>query len=330
MKAESNGWGSATTLTLAAVALALLAAFVFIERRHPAPLIRLGIFRTRSLSVANGVMLLAAGGLFAFFFFSTLYVQLILGYSPLEAGLAFLPVAIGIGVGAGLAGQLVKRIGVRSTTVIGMLMAAFGLWLFSRAPVDGSYLSHVFPAIIPQSLGMGLTFVPVTLIATTNVANEDAGLASGLFNTSQQIGGALGLAILSTLAADKTDDGARRAERPPRPRRAGGRAARGLRRRRSSPRPSCCSSAPPSCSPRCAARTSRTSTRRTRRCRAPSARASARSPARSRTSPLIERRGRRPGKLGGAVFSDGQAHRTPDRRSAAARAPPRPPTPPTC
>ena len=206
VKAESNGWGSATTLVLAAIAFALLAAFVFIERRHPAPLIRLGIFRTRSLAGANVVMLLAAGGLFAFFFFSTLYVQLILGYSPLEAGLAFLPVALGIGVGAGLAGQLVKRIGVRSTTVIGMVMAAFGLWLFSRAPVDGDYLSHVFPAIIPQSIGMGLTFVPVTLIATTNVANEDAGLASGLFNTSQQIGGALGLAILSTLAADKTDE----------------------------------------------------------------------------------------------------------------------------
>ena len=98
---------------------------------------------------------------------------------------------------------------MRSTTVIGMVMAAFGLWLFSRAPVDGIYLSHVFPAIIPQSIGMGLTFVPVTLIATTNVANEDAGLASGLFNTSQQIGGALGLAILSTLAADKTDERAR-------------------------------------------------------------------------------------------------------------------------
>jgi MFS family permease len=115
-------------------------------------------------------------------------------------------VAVGIGIGAALAGQLVKRIGVRSTTVIGMVMAAFGLWLFSRAPTDGSYLSHVFPAIIPQSLGMGLTFVPVTLIATTNVGPKDAGLASGLFNTSQQVGGALGLAILSTLAADKTDE----------------------------------------------------------------------------------------------------------------------------
>ena len=215
VKAESNGWGSTTTLTLSAIALALLTAFVFIERSHPAPLIRLGIFKVRSLAGANGVMLLAAGGLFAFFFFSTLYVQQVLGYSPLEAGLAFLPVAVGIGVGAGLAGQLVKRIGVRSTSVVGMVMAAFGLWLFSRAGADGSYLSDVFPAIIPQSIGMGLTFVPVTLIATTNVANEDAGLASGLFNTSQQIGGALGLAILSTLAADKTGAALEELGRPP-------------------------------------------------------------------------------------------------------------------
>jgi EmrB/QacA subfamily drug resistance transporter len=205
VKAESNGWGSATTLMLAAIAFALLTAFVFIERNHPAPLIRLGIFKVRSLAGANGVMLVVAGGLFAFFFFSTLYVQLILGYSPLEAGLAFLPIAICIGIGAGLAGKLLKRIGVRTTAVIGMVMAAFGLWLFSRAPVDGSYLEHVLPAIIPQAIGMGLTFVPVTLIATTNVADADAGLASGLFNTSQQIGGALGLAILSTLAADKTE-----------------------------------------------------------------------------------------------------------------------------
>jgi EmrB/QacA subfamily drug resistance transporter len=204
VRAEANGWGSATTLGLAAVAFALLGGFIVIERGHRAPLIRLGILRIRSLAGANAVMLLAAGGLFAFFFFSTLYVQLILGYSPLEAGLAFLPVTLGIGIGAGLAGQLVKRIGVRVTTVIGMVMAAFGLWLFSHAGLDGSYLSDVLPAIIPQSIGMGLTFVPVTLIATTNVGDEDAGLASGLFNTSQQIGGALGLAILSTLAADKT------------------------------------------------------------------------------------------------------------------------------
>jgi EmrB/QacA subfamily drug resistance transporter len=204
VKAEDYGWGSSETLGLAAIALALLAAFVVIERRSKAPLIRLGIFRIRSLASANLVLLMVVGGLFAFFFFASLYVQQILGYSPLEAGLAFLPVTVGIGAGAGIAQQLVKRIGVRVTAVIGMVIAAFGLYLFSGLSVDGTYLSDVLPAVIPQSVGMGLFFVPITLIATTNVGEEDAGLASGLFNTSQQVGGALGLAVLSTLAADKT------------------------------------------------------------------------------------------------------------------------------
>jgi predicted MFS family arabinose efflux permease len=204
VKAEDFGWGSGRTLGLAAIALALLAAFVVIEQRSPAPLIRLGIFRVRSLAAANTVLLLVVGGLFAFFFFASLYVQQILGYSPLEAGLAFLPVTVGIGLGAGIAQQLVKRIGVRTTGAAGMLIAAFGLYLFSRASVDGTYVGDVLPAVIPQSIGMGLFFVPITLIATTNVGEEDAGLASGLFNTAQQVGGALGLAVLSTLAADKT------------------------------------------------------------------------------------------------------------------------------
>jgi EmrB/QacA subfamily drug resistance transporter len=204
VKAEDFGWGSARTLGLVAVALALLGAFVLIESRSKAPLIRLGIFKVRSLAGANGVLLIVIGGLFGFFFFSTLYVQQILGYSPLEAGLAFLPVTIGIATGAGIAQQMVKRLGVRMTAVIGMVIAAFGLYLFSRVSADGTYLSDVLPAIIPQSIGMGLFFVPITLIATTNVGQDDAGLASGLFNTSQQVGGALGLAVLSTLAADKT------------------------------------------------------------------------------------------------------------------------------
>ena len=204
VKAEDFGWGSAKTLGLFAVAAALLIAFVFIERSTKAPLIRLGIFRVRSLAGANLILLLAIGGLFAFFYFSSLYVQQILGYSPLEAGLAFLPVTLGIAGGAGIAQQLVKRIGVRTTGAIGMLIAAFGLYLFSRVTIDGTYLSDVLPAVIPQSIGMGLFFVPITLIATTNVGADDAGLASGLFNTSQQVGGALGLAVLSTLAADKT------------------------------------------------------------------------------------------------------------------------------
>jgi EmrB/QacA subfamily drug resistance transporter len=204
VKAEDFGWGSGRTLGLAAVALALLAAFVVIETRTRAPLIRLSIFRARALASANVVLLLVIGGLFAFFFFSTLYVQRILGYSPLEAGLAFLPVTVGIALGAGIAQQLVKRLGVRGTAALGMLIAAVGLYLFSTVTSDGSYVSDVLPAIIPQSIGMGLFFVPITLLATTNVAHEDAGLASGLFNTSQQVGGALGLAVLSTLAADKS------------------------------------------------------------------------------------------------------------------------------
>ena len=204
VKATDYGWGSWKTLALGAIAVALLAAFVYIEKHSPAPLIRLGIFRSRSIVGANLVMLVVAGGLFSFFFFATLYLQEILDYSPLEAGLAFLPVTAGIMIGAGLAQQLVKRIGVRAVSVLGMAIAATGLFILSSASVGGSYLSDILPGLIPQSIGMGLTFVPITLIATTNVEAEDAGLASGLLNTSQQVGGSLGLAILSTLAANKT------------------------------------------------------------------------------------------------------------------------------
>jgi EmrB/QacA subfamily drug resistance transporter len=204
VKAEAFGWGSARTLGLAALAVALLAAFVAIERRSKAPLVRLGIFRVRSLLGANLVMVVVAGGLFANFFFSSIYVQEILGYDPLEAGLAFLPVTAGIVIGSGISQVAVRTIGVRGTTMIGMTVAAAGLFVLAQADVGGTYLGTLLPGLIPMSVGMGLTFVPVTLIATTNVAAADAGLASGLFNTSQQVGGALGLAVLSTLAADRT------------------------------------------------------------------------------------------------------------------------------
>ena len=204
VKAESFGWGSARTLGLLAAAFALLAAFVAIERRSHSPLIRLGIFRIRSLTIANLVLLAVGAGMFANFFFASLYVQQILGYTPIEAGLAFLPVTFGIGIGAGLAQQLIKRFDVRRIAVAGMVLAAIGLYVLSLVPVDGTYLANLLPGLIPMSIGMGLTFVPITLIATTNVSGNDAGLASGLFNTSQQVGGALGLAVLATLAADKT------------------------------------------------------------------------------------------------------------------------------
>ena len=204
VKAEAFGWGSSRTLLLAALGLALLAAFVFAESRIEGPLVRLSIFRIRSLAVANVTLLLVAGGLFALFFFATLYVQQILGFTPIEAGLAFLPVTVGIGAGAGTAQVLVKRIGVRANAIVGMVIAAVGLFLLSGIPVDGSYVSDLLPGLLLMSFGMGNTFVPITLIATTNVDEHDAGLASGLFNTSQQVGGALGLAVLSTLAADRT------------------------------------------------------------------------------------------------------------------------------
>jgi EmrB/QacA subfamily drug resistance transporter len=204
VKAQAYGWGSSKTLGLAAIALVLLGAFVAIEHRSRAPLMRLSIFRTRSLTGANLVLLVVAGGMFALFFFASLYVQQVLHYSPLKAGFAFLPVSLMIGIGAGFSQQMVRRVGVRPMAIAGMTIAAAGLIVLSRVPVDGSYLTDLLPGLLLMAFGLGNVFVPITLIATTNVAAEDAGLASGLFNTSQQVGGALGLAVLSTLGADKT------------------------------------------------------------------------------------------------------------------------------
>jgi MFS family permease len=138
------------------------------------------------------------------FFFNTLYLQRVLGYKPLEAGLAFLPFTAGIMVSAGLASAFAPRVGVRLVAAIGLILTTGGLLLLTQLPVDGTYVSDVLPAILLSSLGMGAVFMPLTLIATTGLKNEDQGLASGLFNTSQQIGGALGLAVLSTIAASKS------------------------------------------------------------------------------------------------------------------------------
>jgi EmrB/QacA subfamily drug resistance transporter len=204
VNAQSAGWVSAETLGLGALAVALLAAFVMIESRLRHPLIRLGIFRMRSITGSNAAMLLVAGGMFAMFFFASIYVQEVLGYSALRAGLAFLPVTLGIIAGAGLSQQLIRRVGVRAVGLTGMSIAAVGLLVLSRIPVAGTYLGDLLPGLMIMSIGMGLTFVPITLIATTNVSANDAGLASGLLNTAQQLGGAIGLAVLSTLAANTT------------------------------------------------------------------------------------------------------------------------------
>jgi EmrB/QacA subfamily drug resistance transporter len=204
VKAQAWGWGSVQTIAVIAAGLALLAAFGVIERRSKAPLVRLSIFRLRTLTVADSVMLLVASGLFSMFFFAQLYVQEILGYSPLRAGLAFLPVTAGIGIGAAIAQLLVRRVGVRSLAVTGIAIATVGMVVLTGLPVHGSYTANLLTGLMPMSIGMGLTFVPITLLGMGNLHNDDAGLASGLFNTAQQVGGALGLAVLSTLAASQT------------------------------------------------------------------------------------------------------------------------------
>jgi EmrB/QacA subfamily drug resistance transporter len=204
VKAQEFGWGSARTVGLGAVAFGLLGAFLAIERRSKAPLMRLSIFRVRTIAVSDAVLLLAASALFGMFFFASLYVQEILGYSPLKAGLAFLPVTAGIIIGAGLSQQFIKRFGVRNVSVVGLVLASAGLLYLTQLPVDGSYVSDLLVGLLPMSIGMGLVFVPITLLATSGVSADDSGLASGLFNTAQQVGGSLGLAILSTLAASQT------------------------------------------------------------------------------------------------------------------------------
>ncbi|HEX4745837.1 MAG TPA: MFS transporter [Gaiellaceae bacterium] len=200
------GWVTARTLGLLAVSGALLAAFLFIESRVESPLVPLRLFRLRNIAVSNVVGVLWAGAMFAWFFLSALYLQLVLGYSPLEVGLAFLPGNIIMGVlSIGLSARLVLRFGIRPPLVAGLGLAAVGLLLFARAPVDGSFVVDVLPAMILLGLGAGIAFNPVLLAAMSDVDPAEAGLASGVVNTSFMMGGALGLAVLASLAASRTD-----------------------------------------------------------------------------------------------------------------------------
>ena len=204
VKVQDYGWVSWETFGFLAAAALLLGSFVVIELRTAHPLMRLDIFKTRSLSIANSTMLVVTGGMFAVFFFATLYVQQILHLSPVQAGLGFLPLTAAIIGASALAQPLIGRVGIRNVALAGMSIAAVGLLMLARSTPDGTYLTDVLPGILVIGIGLGFTFVPLTLIGTTNVDARDAGLASGLFNTSQQIGGALGLAILSTFAANRT------------------------------------------------------------------------------------------------------------------------------
>jgi EmrB/QacA subfamily drug resistance transporter len=201
------GWGSGQTLGLLAVSIALLGVFVLIESRTSAPLVPLELFKHRTLATANGVAALLAAAMFSWFFLSALYLQLVLHYSPLEVGLAFLPATILMGAfSLGLSAKVVMRFGIRTPLVAGLAFLAAGLLWFARAPVDGSYVTDVLPSMILLALGAGLAFNPLLLAAMGDVAPEQSGLASGLVNTTQMMGGALGLAILASLAASRTAD----------------------------------------------------------------------------------------------------------------------------
>ena len=204
VRAGESGWGSAEVVGFVGLAAVLLVGFVLIERHSAEPLVRLSIFGAPTVRAANVAMLIVGAGLFAMFFFNTLYLQRVLGYSPLESGVAFLPFTAGIIVGAALSQKLIHVLGAREVPLLGLGLAVLGLLLFLRLTPEATYVADLLPGIMLTSVGMGLVFVPVTLIATSGVPADDAGLASGLFNTSQQIGGALGLAVLSTLAANRT------------------------------------------------------------------------------------------------------------------------------
>ena len=251
--------GLAHTLGLGAVAVGLLAAFVAREARVANPLMPLGIFRSRIVSVANLVQALMVAGMFGMFFLGALYLQRVLHYGAIEVGLAFLPVALAIGgLALGASARLILRFGARATLLPGLVSAAAGLLLFQRAPVGADYLTDVFPAMLLLGVGGGLAFPSLMTLAMSGATASDSGLASGLVNTTQQVGGALGLAVLATLSTTRTGnllaDGGSTASAltvrlPP-----GVRDRRGARGRRDRARPRrCCTPSAPS--PACARRT---------------------------------------------------------------------------
>jgi EmrB/QacA subfamily drug resistance transporter len=202
--ATDAGWGSTQTIGLLALAVALLAAFVVIESRSHAPLVPFRIFRLRTLTGANVVGILIGASLFSMFFFISLYMQQVLGYSAIHAGLSYLPLALTIIVSAGVASQLVTRVGFKPVLAAGMVFIAAGLIWFGQVSVGGSFLTDILGPSLLAAIGLGLAFVTSTIAAVSGVDAEEAGLASGLINTSQQVGGALGLAILATVANSTT------------------------------------------------------------------------------------------------------------------------------
>jgi EmrB/QacA subfamily drug resistance transporter len=204
--ASEAGWGSTKTLGLIALALVLFAAFVAIELRSRKPLVPFSIFRIRTLTGANVVGILVGASLFSMFFFISLYMQQVLGYSAIHAGLSYLPLAVTISLAAGIASQLVTTLGYKTVLAAGLLFIVAGLLWFSRVSVGGGFTTDILGPSLLAAIGLGFSFVTTTIAAVSGVGEEESGLASGLINTSQQVGGALGLAVLSSLATTHTKD----------------------------------------------------------------------------------------------------------------------------
>ena len=204
VKAPDVGWGKARTIGELGGALALLVAFLINEQRHRHPLAPLSIFRIKGLAAANATALIATAGMYTMFFFVTLYMQNVLGYSPIQAGSAYLPVTLGLGIAAGVSSQLFARIGTRPVIVAGSLLAASGIYYLSRVPVHGSYLPDLLPGLVVMSVGLGAVLVGVQTAANAGVPADKAGLAAALVSTSQQLGPAVGLAIFSAIATSRT------------------------------------------------------------------------------------------------------------------------------
>jgi EmrB/QacA subfamily drug resistance transporter len=205
-QAGQDGWLAGTTIGFAVVSLALLAGFVGWELRHPEPLMRFGLLRTKTVAGANVAGFIMGTAMFSMFLMLTLYMQQVLGYSAMETGVAYLAVAGTAIIWSGVAAQLVTRIGVKPVLVSGMTFLTAGLIFFTQVSVGGSYVTDLLPGFLLIGLGIGFSFVPITIAALAGVEPAEAGLASGLINTSQQIGGALGIAALSTIATSRTED----------------------------------------------------------------------------------------------------------------------------
>ena len=220
-RAVEIGWGTAETIGLLAGSAALILSFVAIELRSKAPLLPMRIFRLRTLTGANVTSFLVGTALFSQFFLGTLYMQQVLHYSAMKTGVAYLPLTLTIIVLAGVAQSLVTRVGVRRVLPVGLVLATAALLLLAQLPADGKYFFDIFPAFVLSAIGLAFTFIPLTIAALTGVQESDAGVASGLFNTTQQIGGAIGLAAASTIAITFTEPLRRQPPRRLRSERAG-------------------------------------------------------------------------------------------------------------